>query len=114
MKKRQNRKSRIKTKVKARLSKSALPRLSVFRSNKHIYVQAIDDTKKTTICAISDLKASNEQMSKTERAKLMGEKMGIELKKLKIARAVFDRRHYKYTGRVKALCEGIRQAGITI
>lgn len=93
------------------------PRISVSRSNKYIYAQAIDDVKRVTIVSSSSktLKKVNDLATKkTEDAK----KVGIALAKLmiekQIKKAVFDRGEYAYNGRVKALAEGLREAGLII
>ncbi len=78
------------------------PRLSVFRSNKHIYAQLIDDEKRKTLIAVSDSQAF-------KVGKLIAEKA---LKDLKIKKVVFDKGPYKYHGKVKALAEGAREGGL--
>ena len=87
------------------------PRVSVFRSLSHIYVQAIDDHKKVTLLAASD-KEIKSKGNKTEIASLVGELMGQKLLDKKITSILFDRGAYKYHGRVKALAEGMRKAGV--
>lgn len=87
------------------------PRVSVFRSLNHISVQAIDDVKHITLVAASD-KELKTKGTKTELASAVGELMGNKLKEKKLVNIVFDKGAYKYHGRVKALAEGIRKAGI--
>lgn len=89
------------------------PRLSVFRSNKYISVQAIDDVKRVTLLGLSEkvIKAPKSS-TKVERANLVGKAFGKLMRERNIEIAVFDRSGYKYHGRVKALAEGIRDAGI--
>lgn len=91
-------------------------RLSVFRSNKHIYGQIIDEKKGTTLAAASD-----KDVAKSESQKLKGKvKIAMETGKILAERALkkkikmvfFDRRKYKYHGRVKALAEGARKGGL--
>ena len=106
--KRQKRISKIRSKISGTAS---VPRVSVFRSNKYIYVQAIDDVKAHTI-ASSKKVAKDKNMTKVDVAKKTGEAFGIQLKNLKIKNVVFDRAGFKYHGRVKALAEGIRSVGI--
>lgn len=108
---RTNRRKRIRKKISGSAKK---PRLSVFRSNRNIYIQAIDDVKGETIASMSNvqLKSGEQKGSKTEVSEKVGEKLGEILKKKKITDAVFDRGGYQYFGRVKALAEGIRKAGI--
>ena len=107
---RKRRKIRIRKKVAGIKNK---PRLAVYKSNKNIYVQAIDDLNQKTIATSSTL--SNELKSEhlsLETAKKVGELMGEQLIKLGIGEAVFDRGGYVYHGRVKALADGIREKGI--
>ena len=104
--------------VKARIfGTSRRPRLSVFRSNKHIYLQAIDDEKGKTMASASDLnlsgpKKSKEKRKKIEAAKMVGEQLAKKLAVQKIKKAVFDRGGYKYHGRVKTAAEGARAGGL--
>ena len=107
---RSKRKIRIRKKVFGEAKK---PRLAVYKSNKNIYVQAIDDFNQITIGSAStlskELKIDNLSI---ESAKKVGELMGDILNKNKIKEAVFDRGGYIYHGRIKALAEGIREKGI--
>ncbi|MFA5933860.1 MAG: 50S ribosomal protein L18 [Candidatus Paceibacterota bacterium] len=103
---------RLKKRIRARVSgTSEMPRLSVFKSNNYIYAQVIDDSKSITLASASDIKAKTG--TKTERA----EKTGAEVAKAAIAKGitkvVFDRNGFKYTGRVKALADEARKAGLT-
>lgn len=94
-----------------------MPRVSVFRSNRYIYLQAIDDEKRTTVAAFSSPMIKIEagkKMTKTEMAKLTGEGLAKAMIKKGITKAIFDRGAYGYLGRVKALTEGIRAGGIKI
>jgi large subunit ribosomal protein L18 len=104
------RKIRIRKKIFGTASK---PRLAVFKSNKNIYVQAIDDLSQNTIATASSLSSElkNEKLS-VETSKKVGENLGEELSKVGIKEAVFDRGGYIYHGRVKAVAEGIREKGI--
>ena len=89
------------------------PRLSVFRSNKEIYAQIIDDTAGHTLVAASsrtDLK--NESGPKVDAAKKVGATLAEKAKAAGINNVVFDRSGYLYHGRVKALAEGAREAGL--
>ncbi len=87
------------------------PRLSVFRSLKHIYAQAIDDTSNKVLAAASD---NDEAITgkKKERAKAVGEAIGKKLMALQIEQVVFDRNGYLYHGRVKEVADGARAAGL--
>ncbi len=89
------------------------PRLSVFRSSKHIYAQIIDDTKGTTLCAASTLdKGFEGYTGNAEAAKKVGEAVAERAKKMGITEVVFDRGGFIYHGRVKALAEGAREGGL--
>lgn len=89
-------------------------RLAVFRSNKHIYAQIIDDEKGHTLVAASDLKdlKTGQKMTKTQKAKEIGKILAKRALEAKIKGVFFDRRKYKYHGRVKALAEGAREGGL--
>ncbi len=86
------------------------PRICVYRSNTHIYVQAIDDRNNKVLANSSSLKI--EKGTKSDKSKEVGIALGDKLKGLNITHAVFDRNGYKYHGRIKALVEGIRSKGI--
>ena len=105
------------TRVRKKISgTSETPRMSVFRSLNHIYVQIIDDTKGVTLCSAStmekDVKAKIEGLSKTDAAKVVGKIAGEKAVALKIETVVFDRGGYLYTGRVQAVADGAREAGL--
>jgi len=91
------------------------PRLAVFRSLKHIYVQLIDDISQRTLLTVSDLSKDIESdlkgKKKTEIARIVGKLAAEKAKDLKIE-SVFDRAGYIYHGRVKALAEGAREGGL--
>lgn len=89
------------------------PRLSVFRSNKNIYLQVIDDDKSNTIASVSTLeKAFSDAKVNIATGEKIGEEMGKRLKEKNISSIVFDRSGYLYHGVVKAVAEGVRKAGI--
>jgi len=91
------------------------PRLSVRRSHKQIYVQAIDDRSGVTLASASSVdKALRESLqgTKTDVARAVGAELARRLDGKGIKLAVFDRGHYKFHGRVKALAEGARKAGL--
>lgn len=94
------------------------PRLSVFRSNNHIYIQAIDDEEGKTLLAFSTLNQEiQEKASKTgtcEAAYAVGLLFGKKLLEQRVEKGIFDRNGKLYHGRVKALAEGIRKAGLII
>ena len=92
------------------------PRLTVFRSAKHIYVQAVDDTTGRVLAAASDLestvKGGAEGKAKKDKARLVGETIGKKLVDLKIEAVVFDRNGFMFHGRVKEVADGARAAGL--
>jgi large subunit ribosomal protein L18 len=93
------------------------PRLTVFRSLKGISAQLIDDSKQTCLMTVSSFSKSlvpqiEKASNKTEVASIIGKTIGEEAKKMKIDTVVFDRGGYIYHGRVKALAEGAREAGL--
>jgi large subunit ribosomal protein L18 len=88
------------------------PRVAVFKSNKAVYVQAIDDTKQATIAAFND--SSVKKGTKTERAAQAGKKLAELLKAKKIEAAVFDKGGFAFHGRVKAVAEGLREGGTKV
>lgn len=103
--------------VRKKISGTAeCPRLSVYRSLNHIYVQIIDDTKGVTLCSAStmekDVKAKISKMTKTDAAKEVGKAVAAKAEKLGIKSVVFDRGGYIYTGRVQAVADGAREAGL--
>ncbi|MGB9883109.1 MAG: 50S ribosomal protein L18 [Microgenomates group bacterium] len=91
---------------------ASVPRISVFRSNRYIYAQAIDDEKRVTIASSSSLKLP--KAKKTAQARQVGLDLAKKLIEKNIKKAVFDRSIYQYKGRVKALAEGLREGGIVI
>ncbi len=102
---------RIKRKIRMKVhGTSVLPRLSVFRSNRFIYAQLIDDEKNTTIAGASDL--AMKSGTKTERAQKVGAEIATMAKDKKITAVVFDRNGFKYTGRVKLLADAARNGGL--
>ena len=92
---------------------SSRPRLAVYRSNRHIYAQLIDDDAAHTVAAASDLELSTED-GKTGSAKAVGELLAERAKAAGVERAVFDRGGRLYHGRVAALAEGAREKGLQI
>ncbi len=103
--------ARVREKVRG---SSARPRLAVYRSLTHIYGQLIDDTAGKTLAAASSLDARDSKDKKSERAKAVGAALGERAKKAGITEVVFDRGGYRYHGRVKALAEGVRAAGVKV
>lgn len=108
---------RRQTRTRARLNrKTKRPRLSVFRSSKHIYAQIIDDTKGVTLAAAStldrDIKSKVKTGADCEAATEVGKSIAARAKENGIDQVVFDRGGYLYHGRVKALADGAREAGL--
>lgn len=103
--------------VRKRITGSAeRPRLSIFRSNKHLYAQAIDDHRRKTLFSFS---TANQKFKKAfakggniEAARKLGEVFGKELLAKKIKKVVMDRGRCQYHGRLKALAESLREAGL--
>jgi large subunit ribosomal protein L18 len=112
---REKRHQRIRNKINGTPER---PRLAVFRSNANIYVQIIDDEAGKTLCAASsldkDLSAQVAEMTKTEAAKAVGEKIAKLAQSNNIEEVVFDRGGFLYHGRVKALADGAREAGLKL
>jgi large subunit ribosomal protein L18 len=110
LKKVQNRIARAK-RVRARIEGTATkPRLSVFRSNTHITVQAIDDISGITLCAAHDM--SVKSGTKSEKATTVGSEIAKSLLAKGVSECIFDRGGYLYHGRVKALAEAARAGGL--
>ena len=103
--------------VRKKISGTAeTPRLIVYLSLTHIYVKIIDDVKGVTLCSAStmekDVKAKISKMTKTDAAKEVGKAVAAKAVKLGIKSVVFDRGGYIYTGRVQAVADGAREAGL--
>jgi large subunit ribosomal protein L18 len=112
---RQRRHVRVRAKVKGTGTR---PRLNVFRSSAHIYAQVIDDDRGRTLVAASDLEQdvldrAGASATKSAKARVVGEVIGERAKAAGIDTIVFDRGGYIYHGRVKAVAEGAREAGLT-
>lgn len=106
---------KIKFRIRKRVSGSAsTPRLSVFRSNTDIYAQLIDDDKAVTITAASSRQKdiAAQKAPKTVKSKLVGEAIARKAMDLGIKKVIFDRNGYLYHGRVKAVADGAREAGL--
>jgi large subunit ribosomal protein L18 len=110
------RRSRIRLRIRKKISGTAeIPRLAVFRSNKQIYVQLVDDLKGVTLLSVSSREkeiAGNTGIKKTEQAKLVGKSLAARCKEKGIGNVVFDRSGYKYHGRVKSLADAAREGGL--
>jgi large subunit ribosomal protein L18 len=109
------REQRIKrqTRTRAKIKHAGLPRVSVARSNKHLFVQIIDDVSGKTLVSVHDgVKKNIIKGTKTERAIALGEMLAKKAKEAGITKVVFDRGGYQYHGRVKALADSLRKGDI--
>ena len=107
-------KERRRGRVRAKVKGTALrPRLNIFCSNKGFYLQIIDDQKGLTLVSahVKEIK-DRDKLKRVEQAKLLGELIGQKAIAKKIKKVVFDRSHYKYHGRVKAVADGARSKGL--
>lgn len=114
-----NKKLDRRTKIKYRVRKKIRgtdkkPRLSVFRSNKAIYAQVIDDLAAKTVASASShtIESGDKKLNKTEMAREVGKLVAERAKEAGVAEIVFDRNGYLYHGRVKSLAEGAREGGL--
>lgn len=111
MKNKTDKRTRLKAKIRTRISGTVeRPRLSVFRSNKFIYAQVINDALGKTIAQASDIKAT--KGTKSERAKAVGKKIAEICIAAKMDTVVFDRNGFKYTGRIKLVADEARAGGL--
>ena len=112
----QEQKKRRKLRVRRKIVGSAgRPRVSVYKSNKYVYVQAIDDSSGHTLAQTSGVSGDTKGLKATvENGKRIGEDLGGKLKLLGLERAVYDRNGNRYHGVVKAVADGIRNAGIQV
>jgi large subunit ribosomal protein L18 len=109
-----NRRKRRKMSVRRKISGTAeCPRISVFKSNKHLYAQVINDAEGKTVLAISSRGGDTKGLKPTvaDGSKL-GEALGAQMKENKIEKAVFDRNGHLFHGVIKAVADGARKAGI--
>ncbi len=110
---RKRRHARVRKKVSGT---AEAPRFCVYRSLNHIYVQVIDDVKGVTLASAStvekEIKAQVAELTKTEAAKLVGKTAAERALEKGVKEVVFDRGGYLYTGRVQAVAEGAREAGL--
>jgi large subunit ribosomal protein L18 len=103
------RRRRVRAKV---IGTAARPRISVFRSNRGIFAQLIDDEARQTIAAVNWTEAALRDLGPMEQAAKAGQLLAERAKAAGIERAVFDRGGYQYHGRVQALAEGAREGGL--
>jgi len=116
-----NRKEYRRLKIKRRIRKTVIgtaerPRMSVFRSNKQIYVQLIDDAKGNTLLSAGSTEdtVASQKVTKIEQAALVGKLVANKAKEAGITEVVFDRNGYLYHGRVKSLAEAARSGGLKL
>ena len=115
--KRNSRHGRVRAKVNGSSEK---PRISVFRSNRWLTVQVVDDVAGSTLLLVSDMnlpapkKSGKNASSKIDRSRQLGKDLAALMKAKGLTRAVFDRGGYMYHGRVRALAEGLREGDINI
>lgn len=106
-----DRRNKRKLKIRNRVTgTNDRPRLSVYRTNQHIYAQIIDDSSSHTILATSDVKI--DKGTKSERAKQVGENLAKLAKTKSITKVVFDRNGFKFHGRIKELAQGAKDGGL--
>lgn len=109
----QDRRLRIRRRIRKTITGSGnVPRLSVFRSNKDIYVQLIDDNAGKTLASESSLKIESKGKSKVEISFEVGKSIAVKAKEAGIEQVVFDRGGYLYHGRIKSLADGARDGGL--
>lgn len=111
------RRAKIKKRIRKNIGGTAeMPRMAIFRSNKQISVQIIDDVSKKTLFAATSLNKdiAGQKVNKTEQAKLVGKMIAEKATTAGLLQVVFDRSGYLYHGRVKALAEGAREGGLKI
>ena len=112
-----DRRLRIKKRIRKKINGTAeKPRMSVFRSNKHVYAQLIDDEQGKTLCSYSTRKKEvanqSEGLDKSAQAELVGKYLAQRSMEKGINTVVFDRNGYRYHGRVRKLAEGARKEGL--
>jgi len=107
----QRRKLRTRGRIKATSDK---PRMSAHRTNQHIYVQIIDDITAQTIAASSDKQLKPVKGTPVEIASLVGKDIAQKAQKAGIKQVIFDRGHFAYHGRIKAVAEAAREAGLKL
>ena len=115
IKSKKDKRQKARYKIRKRISGSKdIPRLAVFRSNKEIYAQIIDDVESNTLASASsrEQNVSNEKSTKVEQAKLVGKLIAERAKSSGIENVVFDRGGFLYHGRIKALADSAREAGL--
>jgi len=111
----ENRRLKRRRRVRAKISGTAArPRISVFRSNRGLSAQLVDDVSARTLAAVNWYEPELRSLGKAERTKRAGELLAERSKAAGVSEAVFDRGGYQYHGHVRAFAEAIREAGITV
>jgi large subunit ribosomal protein L18 len=111
----QQRRLRRRRRVRAKVSGTAeRPRLSVYRSNRGVFAQLIDDRDGRTVAAVNWTEAELRKLKPAEQAKRAGELLAERAKQAGVESCVFDRGGYRYHGRVQALAEGAREGGLKL
>jgi large subunit ribosomal protein L18 len=111
----EHRRLKRRRRVRAKISGTATrPRISVFRSNRGLSAQLVDDVAGRTLAAVNWFEPELSKLDKSERAKRAGELLAERAKAADISEAVFDRGGYRYHGHVRTFAEAIREAGITV
>lgn len=116
-KKKQQNRQRRHSRIRARIyGTKERPRVSVFKSNKHIFIQFVDDQLGKTIVSSEIVSSGKTKIkgTKTDKAKKIGEMLAEKAKEAGVKNAVFDRGGFKYHGRVKAVADGLRKGGIKL
>jgi large subunit ribosomal protein L18 len=107
------RRLRVKQRVRGKISGTQeRPRLAIFRSNKHIYAQVIDDTKGHTVASASSLEEGVDGNKPVDLSRAVGLRIAEKAKQAGVNQVVFDRSYYRYHGRVKALADAAREGGL--
>lgn len=108
--------TRIRLRIRKKISGTAeRPRLAVFRSNKQIYAQVVDDVNRVTLLSASSKEkeiAAKTGIKKSEQAQLVGKSLAAKCREKGIESVVFDRSGYKYHGRIKSLADAARESGL--
>jgi large subunit ribosomal protein L18 len=107
--KRLRRRRRVRAKIRGTQER---PRLSVFRSNRGVFAQLIDDERGHTVASVSWIEPELRELTPGEQAKKAGELLASRAKEAGVATCVFDRGGYRYHGRVRALADGAREGGL--
>ncbi|MFS8130802.1 MAG: 50S ribosomal protein L18 [Candidatus Dojkabacteria bacterium] len=114
VKKIQNREKRKQHIRKAISGTPDMPRVTVFRSNQHFYAQVIDDVNHITVATASDHELKAKKMKGMEKAAEVGKELAKKVKSIGVNAVVFDRNGYQYHGKVKALADAMREAGLKL